>query len=442
MKTLIRNGRVWSEGALRTVDVLISAEGKIEAMQTSAPSRQDFQGEVIDASGLLVLPGAIDIHAHIQDGVETFYDGSCAAVRGGVTTVIDMPPFQSVIDRATFLQRKAWGERECVSNFGLTGGIVIDFADLEGLDELVEAGVAQFKVFMLMKPPAELLWAAVQKAAQTGLRITVHMEEPACLGVVDWNDPLGFVKANPPAAENVAVAQMLEMARSAGAAIHVCHVSSGRTVELIAAHKAWGTQVTAETAPQYLLLNEEDYLEQGDRVISTPVLREKEDSETLWLALREGVIDCVITDHFLGALPDPGRPRPALKDAEPGIAGLELSYPLMLDAVLQGGRMSLARLVEVMATRPAQLMKLDDRKGRIAVGLDADLVLMDPQASWQVTDWEENSRISTLPYEGWTLGVLNRRTLVRGKTVWDGKKICAERGWGAYCGAQIEKEAC
>ncbi len=435
MKTFVKNGQVWTENAFREADLLI-AEGRIAAIQNPCTVPQGFEGEIIDADGLLVLPGAIDIHAHIQDGAETFYQGSCSAAKGGVTTVVDMPPFSTVIDQKSWQARKDLGERECVTDFGLTGGIVTKMSDLDHLDELAAAGVAQFKLFMLMKPPTELVWAAVQKAAQTGLRLTVHMEEPVCLGEVDWDDPMGFVKANPPAAENVAAAQVLEMARAAGAPVHVCHVSSGRTVELIQMHKAWGTDVTAETAPQYLLLNEEDYLEQGDRVIATPVLRKPEDSEMLWRGLQAGIIDCMITDHFLGALPDPGKPRPALKDAEPGIASLEVFYPLMLNAVLDAERLSMDRLVEVMSSRPAALMGIDDRKGRIAVGMDADLVFFDINSSWKIADLGGNSRISTLPYEGWRVNAFNRRTMVRGQTVWDGEKVLNQKGYGKYCGSQ------
>ena len=433
-KTLVKNGQVWTENDFRAVDLMI-ANGKISAVTQSGETPQGFTGEVINAEGLLVLPGAIDIHAHIQDGAETFYQGSCAAARGGVTTVVDMPPFSTVIDQKTWQERRAWGERECVTDFGLTGGIVTRMEDLDHLDELVDAGVAQFKLFMLMKPPTALVWAAVKKAAQTGLRLTVHMEEPACLEEVDWDDPLGFVKANPPAAENVAAAQVLEMARAAGAPVHVCHVSSGRTVELIEMHKAWGTSVTAETGPQYLLLTEDDYLKQGDRVIATPVLRKREDAEMLWEGLQTGVIDCVITDHFLGALPDPGKPRPALKDAEPGIASLEVCYPLMVDAFLHRRKLDPAVLVDVMASRPAELMGIDDRKGRIAAGMDADLVFIDSQADWKIADLGEHSRISTLPYEGRHINAFNRRTMVRGVTVWDGEQILVEKGHGRYCGA-------
>lgn len=433
-KSLVKNGQVWTDGAFRDVDLLISG-GRIEAIQKSGIVPQDFQGEVINAKGLMILPGAIDIHAHIQDGAETFYQGSCSAAKGGVTTVVDMPPFSAVIDRKSWQERKDWGERECVTDFGLTGGIVTKMSDLDHLDELLKAGVAQFKIFMLMKPPTELIWTAVQKAAQTGLRLTVHMEEPACLGEVNWDNPMGFVQANPPVAENVAAAQVLEMAHAAGAPVHVCHVSSGRTVELIQMHKAWGTDVTAETGPQYLLLTEEDYLEQGDRVIATPVLRKRGDSELLWQGLQAGIIDCVITDHFLGVLPDPGKPRPALKDAEPGIASLEVLYPLMLDAALHEGWLTPAMLVDVMSTRPAALMGIDDRKGRIAVGMDADLVFIDERESWKIADLGESSRISTLPYEGWQIHAFVRRTMVRGEMVWDGEKIQVGKGYGQFCGA-------
>jgi len=436
-KTLVQNGLVWTEEAFREVDLLIS-DGKIDAIQTAGTFVAEFSGERVDADGLLVLPGAIDIHAHIQDGAETFYQGSCSAAKGGVTTVIDMPPFSTVIDRQTWEERKVWGERECVTDFGLTGGIITKMSDLDHLDELVKAGVAQFKIFMLMKPPTELIWAAVKEAARTGLRLTVHMEEPACLGEVDWDDPLGFVKANPPAAENVAAAQVLEMARAAGAPVHVCHVSSGRTVELVGMHKDRGTAVTAETCPQYLLLTEDDYLEQGDRVIATPVLRRAEDSEMLWQGLQAGVIDCLITDHFLGALPDPGKPRPALKAAEPGIASLEVFYPLMADIFFHQRKLDPAILVDVMASRPAELMGIDDRKGRIAVGMDADLVLLDPKMRWKIADLGQNSRISTLPYEGWRVQMFNRRTMVRGETVWDGEKIAVDKGFGNYCGTDEE----
>ena len=275
MTLLIKNGKVWAENNLHDLSVLIDDNGIISGLLDPQIDTSEFDCDVVDAEGSLVLPGGIDIHAHIQDGAETFFSGTRAAARGGITTVLDMPPFKTTTNRKQCVARKEWAESECVTDFGLTGGIVIDHDDLLHMNEVAEFGAGQFKVFMLSNPPVDLLWEAVKTAARTGLRLTVHMEEPALLGKVNWNDPLGFPRANPPVAENVAAAQMLEMARAAGAPIHVCHVSSARTAELIDIYKARGTDVSAETAPHYLLLNEEEFFTQGDRVVATPALRTK-----------------------------------------------------------------------------------------------------------------------------------------------------------------------
>ena len=440
MTLLIKNGKVWSEGDLRDLSILVDDNGSISGLLSSAVDTSEFDGEVVDAESNLVLPGGIDIHAHIQDGAETFYSGTRAAARGGITTVLDMPPFKTTTNREQCEARKEWAEQECVTDFGLTGGIVIDEDDLVKMDEVAQYGAGQFKVFMLSNPPVGLLWEAVKTAARTGLRLTVHMEEPALLGKVDWDDPLGFPKANPPAAENVAAAQMLEMARAAGAPIHVCHVSSARTAELIDVYKAWGTDVSAETTPHYLLLDEEEFYTQGDRVVVTPALRTKQDNETLWQAVRDGVIDVIISDHFLGALPDPAKPRPAPRDAEPGIAALELSLPLLFSEGVRGGKISLKRFVEITSTAPADLLGVDGVKGSIAVGADADLVLLNPDKLWKVRDLGPDSRISTLPYEDWNLQGYVEATVVRGRMVWNGKEIVADRGWGRYVPAKRSHE--
>ena len=436
MTLLIKNGKVWAENELRDLSILINEEGIITGLLDAQIDMSELDCEVMDVAGSWVFPGGIDIHAHIQDGAETFCSGTRAAARGGITTVLDMPPFKTTTNRKQCLARREWAERECVTDFGLTGGIVIDREDLFQMNEVAEFGVGQFKVFMLSDPPVDLLWEAVKTAAHTGMRLTVHMEEPALLGKVNWDDPLGFPKANPPVAENVATAKMLEMARAAGAPIHVCHVSSARTAELIDIYKAWGTDVSAETTPHYLLLNEEEFFVQGDRVVATPALRTKTDNELLWQALRDGVIDVVISDHFLGALPDPEKPRPAPQDAEPGIAGLELSLPLLFSKGVKSGEISMKRFVEVTSTAPAKLLGMDARKGRIAAGADADLVILDPLKTWRVKDFGSDSRVSTLPYEGWELQGYVDATLVRGRRIWNGKEIIADCGWGEYIPAK------
>ncbi|MDO9545786.1 MAG: dihydroorotase family protein [Pelolinea sp.] len=428
--TLLLNGEIWQDGSLIKAGVKI-VDGKIDEIITD----QHLPAEattVIDVAGKMILPGGVDIHAHIQDGAETFYYGTCSSLKGGITTVLDMPPFKTVTNEIQCKKRIEWGKKEAVADFGLIGGILIDLEDLENLNEIKECGVHLFKIFMLSCPSMELLWKSVQFAARTGMRLVVHMEEPTLLNTVDWNDPLGFVKANPPSAENVAVAHLLEMARSAGAPIHVCHVSSARTAELIDTYKGWGVDVTAETAPHYLLLNENEFYSQPDRVVVTPALRTAEDNRVLWQALEDGVIDAIISDHFLGALPVSSSVRRSAQDAEPGIAGLEVTLPLLYDRGVRAGNISLKRLIETISSKPAALAKIDYRKGKIAEKMDADLLVFDPRESWTVKTLGKNSRISTLPYEGWQLEGRIEKTLVRGKVVWDGKNILCEPGWGDY----------
>ncbi len=432
MKVVIKNGLVWSAGQLGYLDLLIDDQGRIE--QLAAPGNLVVNGDArhIDATGMTLLPGMIDIHAHLKDGAETFHGGTCAAARGGVTTVIDMPPPKCVIDENSFTARKKLAERECVTDFGFTGGIITEEEDLGNLSELARLGVAQFKLFMLSRPPVSLIWKSVQAAAASGVRFTVHAEEPACLDAVDWTDPLGFPRANPPVAENVAAAQVMEMARAAGAPLHICHVSSGRTVDLIDAYRGWGTDVTAETTPHYLLLDETSFQKDPGRVLATPALRKAEDRNRLWDGLRDGVLDALISDHYLGALPTPDIKKPPLSSQEPGIPGLEIMMPLMYHAAIIEKRMTLGRFVEVASERPAQLMKIGHKKGSIAVGMDADLVILNTGKTWKLSPEAEGSLIGILPYEGWELGCRVEMTLVRGNTIWDGRQILAEKGTGHY----------
>jgi len=433
--TIIANGEIWRDGELQKADIKIVDE-KIEAILQNREISNDGSA-IIDASGKIIIPGGVDMHAHVQDGAETFEQGTAAALKGGITTVMDMPPFKTVTNKDQCTDRINWGERETVSDFGLIGGIIVDQEDLDRLEETIKCGVHLFKLFMLSDPSTALIWKSVQFAAKTGMRLVVHMEEPALLGKVDWDDPLGFTKANPPSAENVAVAHLLEMARSAGAPIHVCHVSSARTAELIDTYKGWGTDVTAETTPHYLLLNEEEFYSQPDRVVVTPALRKAEDNKILWQALESGVIDAIISDHFLGALPSPSKERPQAKDAEPGIAGLEVAFSLLYDRGYLEGRISLRRLVEAFSTKPAELAMIDDRKGKISARMDADLVIFDPNTPWEIKALGSNSRISTLPYEGWKMRGKVEKTIVRGRVTWDGKKITSSPGFGNYIGAKI-----
>lgn len=430
------NGKIWLDGVLRQADLLIDGDGKVVGIQEPlADVDTDANSEnMIDADGCLVLPGGIDAHAHIEDGAETFYEGSCAAAVGGITTVVDMPPFHVCSTPEGFMARVAKAKSQCVTDFCIHGGIVVEPDDLAEMAGVAKAGAAGFKVFMPAEPPVsrETLWGAVQTAAKTGLRLVLHAEESACLvDDVDWGDPLGFANARPPGAETAATAMMLEMARAAGAPIHICHVSAARTADLIDQYSGWGVDVNAETTPHFLAFSKEDFKEYGGRLKTTPPLREKSDVEQLWEALREGVIDMVVSDHYLGELPDPDKVV-SFQEKEPGIAGLEVSLPLLYHLAVTQNRLTFKRFLEVTTENPAKIFGFDHRKGTLEPGMDADFVLFDPEAEWTVGSYGPNSRASLLPYEGWQLNGKIMSTWVRGKEIWDGNKIQADPGAGIF----------
>jgi dihydroorotase (multifunctional complex type) len=437
---LIRNGKVWVSGALREVDILIDERGKIVSLFDRGQLILPEVGETIDAGDKLVLPGGIDMHAHTQDGAETFFPGTCAAAVGGITTVVDMPPFHACTTREECTKRLRLAQSECVIDFGLAGGIVVAHKDLKSIREVSSFGSPYFKVFMPANPPIEaaLLWASVKAAAQTGMRMAIHVEEVGCMEPnIDWQDPLGFANSRPVVAETSAAAQVLEMARAAGAPVHICHVSAGRTAELIDTYRNWGVDVTAETAPHYLIFDKSEFKQLGARLKTTPPLRSPQDGKILWQALADGVIDAIISDHYLGELPEPGKPALTLREVEAGIAGLEMSLPILFDAGVEKGRISLKRFVEVTSTRPAEILGFAHRKGSIAPGMDADLVIFDPEDTWTVAATRPDSRITMTPYEGRKIQGRVVRTLVRGKTVWDGKNICAGRGTGQFVDSKV-----
>jgi len=442
MLTRIDHGQVWADGRLQPLSVLIEDE-RIAGLIAPGAAPQFQADQTLDADGLWILPGGIDLHVHISDGAETFGSGTRCAAAGGITTVLDMAPFHGCVTGDQFRAKVARAEAECLTDFGLVGGIVVGLEGLSALGELARLGAAYFKVFMPASPPVtpHELWAAVQAAARTGLRLGLHAEEPGCfLAEVDWSHPLGFARSRPAVAESSAVAQALEMARAAGAPIHICHVSAGRTAELIANAKAQGVDVTAEVPPHFLLLDESEFARQGPRVKTTPPLRTRADAETLWQALADGTLDAVACDHFVGRPPalagkkgESGSPDPTeMRDAPAGIGGLELSLPLLFSAGVQGGRLSLNRFVEATSERPAIIAGLAPRKGRLAVGACADLTFIAPDAEWVVTAQGDFSRAESTPYAGWRLRGRVKRTLVRGRTVWDGERITAEPGWGQY----------
>ena len=427
----IDNARVWSGDGLQQISIVVHGE-KIAALIRPEEADSFPVENVVDASGLWILPGGIDMHAHISEADETFPRGTSCAASGGITTVFDMAPFHACITAEQLQQKTVEAEANSVIDVGLIGGIVIENSDLDHMEELAEAGTAFFKVFQPAEPPVstETIWKAVQTAARTGMRLVLHAEDPSfLLPLGDPRDPLCFPHSRPAVAETSLVAQVIDMARAAGAPIHICHISTGRTAELVAWGNSHGIDVTCETTPHYLLLDETDFAVYGARVKTTPPLRTKRDCQELWQALECGVIDAIISDHYTESSETLPMGAEFIPDAAAGIAGLELALPLIMHEVLEG-RLSLQRFVEATATTPAKLASISTLKGSIMPGMDADLAFWDPNASWVIAPTAEFSRIHTTPFAGRTLNGRVTQTWVRGKQVWDGSKIQVVPGYG------------
>lgn len=434
MSKVITNGKVWIDDGFGQFDVVINELGKIAEITEPGEFNNHKVEKVIDAENCLVLPGGIDAHAHIEDGAETFYEGSCLAAAGGITTIVDMPPFHVCATPAGLRERMNSAGQACVIDFCTHGGIVVEGADLLEIAGVAREGAAGFKVFMPSDPPVttEVLWKAVKTAAKTGLRMVIHAEESACLeSKVIWADPLGFAKARPPIAENAAAALALEMAYAAGAPIHICHVSSGRTADLIDHYRTLGANVTAETTPHFLIFNKDDFKTFGARLKTTPPLRDAIDNEILWQALASGVIDMVVSDHFLGKLPENNREE-TFEEKGAGISGLEISIPLLYHMGVQKGRIDVNRFVQVTAERPAEVFGFDWCKGYIREGMDADLIILDPDQEWTVGRTSDITRAASLPYEDWQLKGRINKTFVRGNEIWNGNEIVAIQGTGKF----------
>lgn len=435
MSAFIRvdHGLVWTNGSLQPRSLLIDGE-RIKAVLDPDTARQYPVDQVVDASKKWILPGGIDLHVHISDGVETFPSGSSCAAAGGISTVMDMAPFHACVTPQQFEEKITAAQSACVVDFGLVAGIVIDPSDLHELPELARLGAAYFKVFQPSEPPVttETLWKSVQMAARTGLRLGLHAEESALIeSRCDPADPLSFARSRPVVAETSAAAQMIEMAKAAGAPVHICHVSAGRTAELVDWAKAHGVDITCEVPAHFLLLDETAFSELGARVKTTPPLRSSSDVQQLWQALAGGVIDAAASDHYTESLvPLPADPA-LIPTAAAGIAGLEVSLPLLMDQVCKD-RLSLDRFVDATAQRPATIANIADRKGRLEAGMDADFTIWDPEAEWEVAPSGGFSRIDTTPFLHWQLQGRIWQTWVRGRMVWNGQDILVPAGYGNW----------
>lgn len=412
------------------------------------PGTLEKARDTIDAQGMLLLPGAIDAHTHLDGEMfgshtaDDFESGTTAAAAGGVTAVIDYAFQSQGGSLAEALAR--WDEKarpRSIIDYGFH--IAINDPTAPVVDEIgtmVERGVTSFKIFMMsgFEDRVRDFLRAFAAAAEARALLTIHAEDQHLIGYcterlysaghagVEY-----FAASRPPLSESAAVARALRMIEATDAAAYFVHVSSAAALREIRRARREGRRVLAETRPIYLYLDEKRFLEpDGERYVGYPPLRGSDDIEAVWEALADGTVDVVATDHCSWSLERKRADR--FTRIPPGMSNLETMVPMLYSEGVVKGRITLARMVELVASNPARIFGLYPRKGAIIEGADADLMVFDPDARVVVRAAEMHSRADYDPFEGFEVTGWPKVTISRGEVIVTDRVAKARPGRGRY----------
>jgi allantoinase len=430
---LLTSRRVVTPEGIRPAAVHIR-HGKIEHVgrMGEAPSGSP----VIDCGDSVLMPGIVDTHVHINQPGRTEWEGFATATRaaaaGGVTTLVDMPlnSVPATTTREGLRTKLEAAQEKLWVDVGFWGGVVPgNTSELAGL---LAEGVLGFKAFLTPSGVEEFqhveeadLRAALPVLAGHGAVLLAHAELPgpidAAAGIWEGGSPAEYaryLRSRPDAAEVAAVELLSRLCRETGCRLHIVHVSSAEALPILRRARQEGLAVTAETCPHYLTFAAEEIPDGAVAFKCAPPIRSRENRERLWEALREGTIDLVATDHS----PCPPEMKKIeagdFREAWGGISSLQLALPAVWTAARERG-FTIADLAGWMCAAPARLAGLEGRKGAIAPGYDADLVIWDPEASFAVDAERLEHRHKLTPYAGRILHGVVRRTLLRGETIYD-----------------------
>jgi len=438
---VIRGGQVVTPDAMFAASVAIK-DGVIVAVGADEPMPQ--ARETLEARGLHLLPGAIDVHVHFRDPgyphKEDFASGTAAAAFGGVTTVFDMPNTIPPTGTAEALaaKQKMAAEKAHI-DFGLYGLLGED--TIANVPALIGGGAIGFKLYMgntfgkIPSPSTGAMLEAFETVAPTGKRISLHAETNSImerretqLRAAGRTEALAHIASRPAVVAVEAVSRAALLAEWTGARIHVLHISSAEELRPLREAKARGVDVTGETCPHYLMLSTDDYARLGGVIRVNPPVREARNQEPLWAALADGTIDLIATDHAPHAIEE--KTRNDIWTVDAGFPGVETQMPLMLTAV-NAGRMSICDYVHLSAAAPAKIWGLYPRKGAIQPGADADIAVVDLAREWTIDDAKLQSRAKITPWNGRRAKGQPVHTLVRGRFVMRDRQLMPEtRGWG------------
>jgi allantoinase len=432
---IIENGTVVTEGGVFPADVVIAGE-RIAALTVDAGDWP--AAERIDATGLWLIPGGIDTHTHFEEPdprlLEGFASGGAGAAAGGITSVVEMPQAHpTTTSPKLLLEKQQLVEQNAVVDMALWGGVIGPPGQTASdLDGMAGEGAAAFKSFMASSSPffpavdhAQLLWA-MREAARLDLPYGLHAEDHQLLNegldrlrAAGRKDPLAHAESRPPLVETVAVNTALLLAAETRCHVHICHVASVGALALIREAKERGVRVTAETCPQYLMLNTDDLVHLAGFARCAPALRDQAEVDGIWGYVLDGTIDLICSDHCPYTVESKQTGHDDIFQAPLGLSGVQTLLPAFFsEAVVKRG-LPVGRFVAMSATNPARIFGLYPRKGTLSVGADADIALLDPGAIWSVTVDDALHKQKWTPYEGKEITGRVVRTIRRGATIFD-----------------------
>jgi dihydroorotase len=425
---LIRGGRVVSpaDGLDGVMDVL--AEGPV--IRQIGPRIETRADVVLDASGQIVAPGLIDLHCHLREPglpaetsgetAETLETGLAAAVAGGFTSVCAMPNTQPVNDNAQATEAMTAKARIvglarlfpiAAVTVGSEGESLTDFR------ALVAAGAVAFSDDGRPVATAELMRMALDRARALGVPIIDHCEDPALsAGGALADGPIARrlgVKGIPASSEETCLQRDLELAEATGAHFHAAHLSTAGSIALVRAAMRQGVNVTCEVTPHHFTLSDEAVLQHGTNAKMNPPLRSSEDLAAIRAAIADGTVDVIATDHAPHAPELKAKP---LAEAPFGVTGFETALALALTELVHPGIISLPRLISLMSTNPARVIR--QRLGRLEVGVPADITIFDPNLEWTYRVAESRSKSRNSPFDGRQFRGGMTTTIVAGKVVY------------------------
>src|SRR5215831_11703689 len=451
MRTLIKNGTVVTATDQYRGDVLIEDE-KISVIGASLDMHADT---IIDAGGRYVLPGGIDVHTHLDmpfggtTSADDFESGTTAAAHGGTTSIVDFAiqyRGQTLHHAWETWMKKAEGKAAIDYGFHMVMTEVNDQLELE-MDALVRQGVTSFKLFMAYPGVFMLddasIFRALLRTGRNGGSICMHAENGGVIDVLvqralaeGRTAPKYHALTRPARAEAEATHRAIALAEMADVPIYIVHLSAAEALEMVVDARDRGLPAHAETCPQYLFLSYDNYEEpgfDGAKYVMSPPLRDRAKQDRLWRGLAFNDLQVISTDHCPFCMKE--QKELGLNDFSKipnGAPGVETRMSLVYDGGVRPGRISLNRFVELTSTSPARIFGLFPRKGTIAPGSDADIVVFDPEKKMKLGVKTLHMNVDYNPYEGREVTGVAQTVISRGKVIIDNGRFTGKAGAGAF----------